>query len=392
MRKRTIFISLGAALGLALIAAPIVLAPGQAATDTRPVAAVDSAEQARTIEAMRPPKRERPVIAIIARNDGTEVGDFLMTNGVLRRAGVADVIVVAERAEPIRLYPADLSVEPEATAAAFDERYPDGADYVVVPAMDPGTDPFVAEWIVAQHRKGAKIVSVCNGSRMIATAGLLDGRRATGHWSAIAELQAKHPTMQWVSDRRYVTDNGVTTSTGITASVPAMLALVEAIDGRTTAERVAGELGVTGWDARHRSSAFELTLEHRKTFVRNTLTFWRRETIGIPVVEGVDEVALAMTVDAYSRTQLANVVTVGTNGGTVRSRHGLMMRPDRPIETAAVDEMLSAPQSDAPAMTLEQELPRIASRYDRPTAAIVALVMEYPWAADGNEVTRGTGL
>jgi putative intracellular protease/amidase len=385
MRKRTILLSLGGVVLLLLVAAPIVLAPSQATTNPLPAPAVEESEQAQIIEAMRPPKRERPVIAIVARNDGTEAGDFLLTNGVLRRADVADVTVVAERAEPVRLYPSDLSVEPESTMHGFDERYPDGADYVVVPAMDPGTDPFIADWIVTQHQKGAKIVSVCNGSRMMATAGLLDGRRATGHWSAIAELQQKHPTMQWVADRRYVTDRGVTTSTGITASIPTMLALVEAIGGRETAERVAGELGVTSWDARHRSSAFELTMEHRKTFVRNALTFWRRETIGIPVLENVDEVALGLLVDAYSRTQLANVATLGNEGEAVRSRHGLMIRPDRSIETASVDEILPSPSSEAPAMTLEQELPRIAARYDRPTAAIVALVMEYPWTANGEQ-------
>jgi transcriptional regulator GlxA family with amidase domain len=386
MSKRTILLSLGAVLLVALVAIPIVLAPGQAATDTPPAAALDSAEQARTIEAMRPPKRERPVIAIVARNQGTEVSDFLSAYGVLRRADVADVTVVAERAERVQLYPT-LSVEPQSTMAAFDALHPDGADYVVVPAMDPGNDPFIANWLVEQYRKGAKIISICNGSRMIGTAGLLDGRRATGHWSIIPELQGKYPTMQWVQDRRYVIDNGVATSTGITANIPIMIALVEAIGGRQTAERVAGELGVTNWDARHRSSAFELTFEHKKTFVRNTLSFWRRETLGIPLAENVDEVALGLMVDAYSRTALSKVTTVAANGEAVRSRYGLVIHPDLPAETARVDEMLAAPSSLAPAMAIERELPRIASRYDLPTARVVALVMEYPWNASETGTT-----
>lgn len=379
MRKRTIALSLAAVLLLVVAAAPIVLAPGPAAADARPAAVVDPAEQARIIAAMRPPKRERPVIAIVARNDGTEVSDFLSAYGVLKRGDVAEVTVVAERAEPVRLYPL-LSIEPEATMSAFDARYPDGADYVVVPAMEAGTDPFIADWIVAQHKKGAKIVSICLGSLMVGTAGLLDGRRATAHWSAVAELQKKYPTMQWVPDRRYVVDDGVVTSTGVTANIPVMIALVEAIGGRAVAERVASELGVASWDARHRSSAFELTNEHRKTFVRNTLSFWRRQTIGVPLVDGVDEVALGLVVDAYGRTQLSNVVTLATGGAAVRSRHGLVIYPDGPVETAKVDDMLAVPPSDAPAMVLEQVLPRIASRYDRPTAAIVALAMEYPWS------------
>lgn len=385
MRKRTVLLALGTALLLAIVAVLFALAPRETAVKTPPMAAVDSSEQAKTIEAMRPPKRKRPVIAIATFNKATEVTDFLVAYGVLRRADVADVIVVAEHAGPVRLYPS-LSIEPASTMHAFDERYPDGADYVVVPAMDPGTDPFVANWIAAQFRKGTKIVSICNGSRMLSTAGLLDGRRATGHWSAIPELTKKHPTMQWAQDRRYVTDNGVTTATGITASIPVMIALVEGIAGRDTAERVAHDVGVTNWDARHRSAAFELTLEHRKTFVRNVLSLWRHETVGVPVTDNADEIALGLTVDAYSRTELAKVITLGNNGAAVRSRYGLMIQPDTATGSVTVDDMLPALASDVPAKTIEQELARITSRYDRPTAEIVALVMEYPWT------TNDTGM
>ena len=391
MRKKWIFITLGCALALVLLVAPIVLAPGKELVDTPPAASVDHAEQVQTIEAMRPPEhRERPMIAIVALNDGTEVADFLVAYGVLRHADVADVIVIAERAEPVRLYPPGFSVEPQATARAFDERYPDGADYIVVPAMERSDDPFMTSWISTQFKKGAKIVSICNGSRTLAAAGLLDGRRATGHWYSIAELEENHPTMQRVRDRRYVSDNGITTSTGVSANVPVMMALVEAIGGRETAERVAGELGVKTWDARHSSSAFELTREHQKTFVRNTLTFWRHETLALPVVDAVDEISLGLMADAYSRTEMATVITVGKNDRPVRSRHGLVIWPHRSIETASVDDILAPPSTNAPAMTMERTLANIVNRYDRPTAAIVALAMEYPWASGstGTSVAR----
>ncbi|MFZ0242987.1 MAG: SRPBCC domain-containing protein [Desulfobacterales bacterium] len=65
---------------------------------------------------MRPPKRERPVIAILALNEATEVADLLVAYGVLRQGKIAEVNVVAERAEPIQLYPGDLSIEPQTTA------------------------------------------------------------------------------------------------------------------------------------------------------------------------------------------------------------------------------------------------------------------------------------
>ena len=154
--------------------------------------------------------------------------------------------------------------------------------------------------------------------------------------------------MQWVRDRRYVVDRGVATSTGITASVPLMIALVEAIGGRAEAEKLAMRLGTPDWDARHRSSAFQLTLEHQKTFVRNRLAFWRHEAIGIKLDHDVDEIGLGFMVDAYSRTELTKAIAVGGAGGFVQSRRGLRLQSDAPAATAGTDTVLQ-PQSDQPA-------------------------------------------
>jgi transcriptional regulator GlxA family with amidase domain len=386
MSKRSILFGTTTAVILLVVAALVVLAPGNPASF--PVALpIEESEHARTIDALRPPKRKRPVIAIITLNDATEVTDLLVPYGVLSHANVADVTVVAEHANPVRLHPFSalgrgpelLRVEPQSTTRAFDQRYPDGADYVIVPALEPRNNQHVLDWVAAQHRKGAKIFSVCAGSLTLAAAGLLDGRRATTHWAYIDALRKAHPTMQWVPDRRYVAADGISTSTGITASIPVTIALVEAVAGRSKAEQLARALGVANWDARHRSSAFQLTWEHQKTFLRNWLSFWHRETVGVPVSEAVDEIVLALTADAYSRTAVSAVTTVATSGNAVRSRHGLLIHANTSAPTAAVDHMLPALRSDSPAATLDRELAHIASRYGRPTGHIVALVVEYPW-------------
>ena len=378
MRRRNLIIGLGAASALAVGCLPVLLAARNEPIASLALERVPPAEHHQTIEALKPPRRQRPAIAILALNEGTEVSDFLNAYGVLAESGVADVTVVADRTDPILLYPS-IRIETQATTARFDARYPEGADYVVVPAMEPHDDPVIIAWIKAQHGKGAKIVSICNGSLTLAAAGLLDGRRATGHWYSIKQLQADHPTMEWVRDRRYVVDRGVATSTGITASIPLVMALVEAIGGPAEAEKLSMRLGVANWDARHSSSAFQLTFEHRKTFVRNKLAFWRHEDIGIKVDDGVDEIALGFMVDAYSRTELAKVTTIGGAGGFVQGRRGLRLRPDAPAAAAGADIVLQ-PQGNEPARTVDRELARIASRYGGPTAAYVALTMEYPWS------------
>ena len=104
MRKRLTLLGIGA-IALLVAAATLALAPRSRPAASPAAAAIDNTEHARTIEAMRPPKRKRPVIAIIALNDATEVTDFLIPYGVLQRADVADVIVVAERSAPVPLHP-----------------------------------------------------------------------------------------------------------------------------------------------------------------------------------------------------------------------------------------------------------------------------------------------
>ena len=54
-----------------------------------------------TLTALKPPKRRRPLIAIVGINDATEVTDYLMPYGVLRRSGVADVVLLATQPGPV---------------------------------------------------------------------------------------------------------------------------------------------------------------------------------------------------------------------------------------------------------------------------------------------------
>ncbi len=55
------------------------------------------------LAALKPPKRQRPLIAIIGINDATETTDYLMPYGVLQRADVADVWPLATESGPVKL-------------------------------------------------------------------------------------------------------------------------------------------------------------------------------------------------------------------------------------------------------------------------------------------------
>ncbi len=195
------------------------------------------------LAAFTPPKRPgRPVIAVIGLNEGTETTDYLVPFGVLERADVADVLALSTRSGPITLMPA-LNILPDATVAEFEHKYPEGADYVIVPAMFPADDPETTGWISAQAAKRAIIVGICTGARVLGQAGLLVERRATSHWYDLATVREENPTMVYVPNRRYVVDRGVASTTGVSASIPVSLTLIEAIAGYQRAAKVALELG-----------------------------------------------------------------------------------------------------------------------------------------------------
>lgn len=368
--------SVGVAALLAMVGGAWILSlPQPSAIATAPPV---PAEETRTLlAALKPPKRERPLIAIIGINDATEITDYLLPYGILRRAGVADVVALATEAGPVKLYPA-LKVEPQATVADFDLQHPDGADYVIVPAMSRDDEPTALDWIQRQAKKGAAVIAVCAGAKVVGKAGLLDGKRGTTHWYYLNELRRNSPTIRYVANRRLVVDDGIATTTGITASMPMSLLLIEAIAGREKAEAVAREIGMTSWDMRHASGAFRLTRSFAMTAIGNTLAFWRHEQLGIELKPDVDEATLALAVDAWSRTYRSHAVPFAATSGPVRSRNGIAILPDQVDRAWPQQRRLVQTMDQAPATALAETLRAISARYGSRTAEFVAMQLEYP--------------
>lgn len=350
------------------------LPPASKAASPSPVS---EAERAALLAALAPSRRARPLVAVVGINDATETTDYVMPYGILKRSGVADVIALASRPGAVTLYPA-LTVLPDATIADFDRRHPEGADYVIVPAMSRDDDPEVLKWLRAQASKGAIVIGVCAGAKVVAAAGLLDGKRATTHWYYLDELLDEHPTITHVKNRRFVVDGKVGTTTGITASMPMLLTLIEAIAGRDRAEEVARELGLAQWSAAHDSDAFVFNRRFAATVLSNAVARWNRERIGLPMSAGVDEVTLALVADAWSRTYRSGAVTVADADLPVRTRSGLRIVPDRVAGDGALAWTLAQPGDVPPVPALDRALHAIAARYGGRTADVVAMQLEYP--------------
>ena len=317
--------------------------------------------------------RVRPLAAVVADNAGSEATDFVIPYGVLKDSGVADVVSLSTRPGPVQLWPA-LRIRTDLTLAKFDAATPRGADVVIVPAMAHDREnPVVARWVRSQYAKGATIVSICTGAFVVARAGLLDGRRATSHWALLDDLKKEFPEVRWIRDRRYVQDGRLISTSGVSASIPASLALVEAIAGHNVALRTARRLGVAEWSASHRTADFSRPISRLAIIAINYLSFWRHDTIVMPVANGFDEIALALTSDAWGETFLARVVTRSATKQPITSRNGLVLLPD--VYQGSGDLVL--PSYSGPSLkALDAAFSGIERRYGRTTAGLVALLME----------------
>jgi transcriptional regulator GlxA family with amidase domain len=252
-----------------------------------------------------------------------------------------------------------------------------GTIYVIVPNIYGGAEkPAILDWVKMQARLGATIVGICDGVPVLANAGLLEGRRATAHWRTIGRLERQNPRTTWVRNQRYVADGNVITTSGVSASIPISVALVEAIAGRDAAQRLAVRIGVRDWSPVHDSEQFYLGGK-LFTALMNKATFWRHEQLGVRVQPGVDEIAVALTADLYSRTRRSWAFSVAQSLDPVPTRRGLTILPDRVFQPASSLVMVTS-ADDLPAEALERALAGIESRYGARTAAFVAVQIEYP--------------
>ncbi len=337
---------------------------------------------ATALHELRPLDGERRLVVLLADNAGTETTDLLVPHGILKRSGALDVLIVSTGDGPVELMPA-LTVLADMTVAEFAKAYPEGADAVVVPAFHSSGTEDTTVFIRAQAALGAMVVSICEGSEPVARAGLFDGRAATTHWFAQSRMSRRYPEATWVRNARYVIDGPVMSSSGVSASVPATLKLLEILAGEATARATASGLGVEDWSAEHDSSHFSLDFGKVRLAAVNMLGFWRHEILEAPVFDGFDGVAFALQADAWSRTYRSKLVAQNADGEATSADGVTFVTETGPIAHATID-----PSVGAPFAALDANLAAISERYGARTAEFVAAQLEYVWRPGSRTLSR----
>lgn len=141
----------------------------------------------------------------------------------------------------VRVLP-DLTFE-EAAAGSIDTLIVPGAVEVDEERrVHPLVEPTLVEWVKVLAARTHRVTSVCVGAHLLAAAGLLDGKRATTHWSTAQQLAADHPAVQVDADPIFIREDRVWTGAGISACLDLSLALIADDLGEAVALRVARQL------------------------------------------------------------------------------------------------------------------------------------------------------
>lgn len=207
---------------------------------------------------------------------------------------------------------------PVTTDVGFAMHAPNGlqrlrrADTVIVPPtyQFEQVPAEVFEALRRAHARGARIISFCSGAFVLAEAGLLDGRRATTHWSECADLARRYPRVSVDPGVLYVDEGEVLTSAGSAAAIDLCLHIVRADFGADVATQLARELVVSpqrdGGQAQFIDTPMPV-LDNSNLFAEAVA--WLQEHLGEPVT--IEELAArsAMSPRTFARRFVASTGT-----------------------------------------------------------------------------------
>lgn len=209
--------------------------------------------------------REATVLPLTAPKDGATVA-FLLSDGavMIDFAGPWEVFhdadVVGRTQPAFNLYTVAETTRPVTMSggAAIVPKYAfadaPAPNVVVVPAQPHATDS-MKRWLVATAQRADLVMSVCQGARILAQAGLLDGHRATAHHSGLTALAMNYPNVTVVRGVRFVDNGRIATSAGLSAGIDLALHVVARYYGKDAARMTAYDMEYLGTSWRDANNA-----------------------------------------------------------------------------------------------------------------------------------------
>jgi transcriptional regulator GlxA family with amidase domain len=114
-------------------------------------------------------------------------------------------------------------------------------DLIIIPAIDgdmkSGLQANAAfiPWIVSCYKTGSEVASLCIGAFLLASTGLLNGKKCATHWMAINSFRTMFPEVNLVPEKVVTDEDGIYSSGGAYSYLTLILYLIEKNAGRAAA-------------------------------------------------------------------------------------------------------------------------------------------------------------
>lgn len=163
---------------------------------------------------------------------------FTRANEYRKKSGGKELfkIELAGLSKEVEFYGGLFTVKPQISISAIAK-----TDLIIIPSLNHNyhktvkANKVLIEWIEKQYKAGAEVASICTGAFMLASAGLLDGRSCSTHWSAVNDFRTMFPEVNLQEDKLITDENGIYTNGGAYSFLNLMIYLVEKYYDRQTA-------------------------------------------------------------------------------------------------------------------------------------------------------------
>lgn len=189
-------------------------------------------------------------------------------------------------------------------------------DLIMIPAMHPDLiveilqrETEMIKWIQRQHEKGAEVASMCLGAFISASAGLLNGKKATTHWMGAASFRQMFPKVKLEDDKVIIDEGRIYSSGGAFAFTSLIIYLVEKFCGRDMAFAAAKVFMIHVHNtSQHSFAIFNLQRNHEDPEIGRIQDFIEKNYDGLLTING-----LAEKFNMSSRTFIRKFTTITGN-------------------------------------------------------------------------------
>jgi transcriptional regulator GlxA family with amidase domain len=114
-------------------------------------------------------------------------------------------------------------------------------DLIIIPAIDGDIVQLLEKnrdfipWIIRQRAGGAEVGSLCVGAFLLASTGLIDGKKCATHWLVAKDFRKMFPQVNLVEEKILTDEHGIYSSGGAFSYLNLILYLIEKYAGRDVA-------------------------------------------------------------------------------------------------------------------------------------------------------------